>query len=157
MLKRAYNLDRHTDRLKWRIQNTQVCTVPFKEVEFHISNSFTFFLANSMTCVGNWANSATCNPKLRSHAPGMTWYNRVKLSFEVRAVTWRFMTVGTSSASRVSSWKCVANRQKQLIFVAICLEANVKHDTHNDNTGIGNSLWNCPCKSKPVISRCSSP
>ena len=40
----------------------------------------------------------------------------------VRAVTWRLFTVGVVSASAVSSWKCVANKQNALIFVAMYLE-----------------------------------
>ncbi len=39
----------------------------------------------------------------------------------VWAVTWRLATCGISSASEVSSWKWVANRQNALISFAMCL------------------------------------
>lgn len=35
----------------------------------------------------------------------------VRWSREVSAVTWRLATLGRPVAIRVSSWKCVANRQ----------------------------------------------
>ena len=44
------------------------------------------------------------------------------MSLVVRAVTCRFDTVGTVSASAVSSWKCVAKKQNDPIIVAMCLD-----------------------------------
>lgn len=45
----------------------------------------------------------------------------VSASCEVSAVTWRLCTVGCCAASAVSSWKWVANRQKQPIPEAMWL------------------------------------
>ena len=59
------------------------------------------------------------------YIPGLTLYNSVNVSFVVRAVTCKLLTVETSSDKAVSSWKCVANKQKALIFVAINLENNI--------------------------------
>ena len=72
----------------------------------------------SITCLGKRAISATWIPKLWSHTPGLTWYSRVSESSDVTAVTCWFDTVVTSSASRVSSWKCVANRQNAFTSLA---------------------------------------
>lgn len=58
--------------------------------------------------------------------PGFTLYSKVRVPLEVIAVTCRFVTVGTSSAREVSSWKWVANKQKQWIFVAMFLEGKLK-------------------------------
>lgn len=44
----------------------------------------------------------------------------VSVLWEVSAVTCRFCTQGCWAASTVSSWKCVANRQKQPILEAMC-------------------------------------
>jgi len=41
---------------------------------------------------------------------------------EMWVVTCMFLTEGTLSLSAVSSWKCVANRQKDLILVAMSLK-----------------------------------
>ena len=46
----------------------------------------------------------------------------MRVSFVVRAVTWRLFTVETTSDKAVNSWKCVAKRQNGFIFVAICLK-----------------------------------
>ena len=59
------------------------------------------------------------------YIPGLTLYNSVSVSFVVRAVTCKLLTVETSSDKAVNSWKCVANKQKALIFVAINLENNI--------------------------------
>ena len=56
------------------------------------------------------------------YIPGLTLYSSVSVLLDVRAVTWRLLTVATLSASAVNSWKCVANKQNDLILVAICLE-----------------------------------
>jgi len=56
------------------------------------------------------------------YIPGFTLYSSVSVLLDVRAVTWRLLTVATLSASAVNSWKCVANKQNDLILVAICLE-----------------------------------
>lgn len=50
----------------------------------------------------------------------MTRYSIVSVSWEVRAVTCRLWTAGRCAASAVSSWKWVANRQKQPISEAMC-------------------------------------
>ena len=55
------------------------------------------------------------------YRPCFTLYSSVKVSFDVRAVTCRLCTLATSSASVVSSWKWVANKQKPQIFVAMYL------------------------------------
>lgn len=55
------------------------------------------------------------------HTPGLTLYSSVSVSLVVKAVTWRLLTVCTSSDKAVSSWKWVANKQKALILVAINL------------------------------------
>ena len=54
--------------------------------------------------------------------PGLTLYRSVRVPLDVIAVTCRFLTVDTSSAREVSSWKWVANRQKQRILVEMYLK-----------------------------------
>ena len=52
--------------------------------------------------------------------PGLTLYSMVSVLWEVSAVTCRLWTVGCCAASAVSSWKWVANRQKEPILEAMC-------------------------------------
>lgn len=93
---------------------------------FHAFKTQTFThsklcLLTSMTETGNFAMIATWMPKLWSQAPGCTWYSSVRASLWVTAVTCWLESVGTVSESRVSSWKWVANRVKDLDVTAKCL------------------------------------
>jgi len=99
------------------------------------------------------ASSATWMPKLSSHTPtdyshqisttfvsvcdiavrlpSFTLYNKVMLLspeivFSMCAVTCKLRTVGTSLLSIVSSWKCVAKRQKQYNCFAIYLNGKIQ-------------------------------
>ena len=63
----------------------------------------------------------------RERAPGFTRYSSVRVSAVVNAVTLRLPTDGTDSANAVSSWKCVANKQKPRTTLATCLQHQQTH------------------------------
>lgn len=111
------------------------------------SSSAAFRFANLTTVSGKWASSATWIPKLWSQTPSSTLYSNV-ISLLSPSLMWtatfRFLTCGTVCDNVVSSWKCVANKQKARICVAMCLWGIVR-SRNAYNIGTDYILRNCPC------------
>lgn len=127
------------------------------------SSSTALRFASCTTDSGNWASSATWIPKLWSHTPSTTLYKRVisrpppelfllpkvevpwLVSFSSEtpptcAETCRLPTKGAVSPRAVSSWKWVANRQKLLILVTMCLQ-EIPHRVKGRNERMKFCVW----------------